>query len=359
MGIDPSTAGDLGRDFYDYAHRVDGIVDFLGEAALPFVLAVEGEWGRGKSTLVNMIVRKAVPRWSVAKFHPWRYDFQEWDDVWHGVVEALAEGFDEEHKSEISVLLARSRRSSFFDDIREAIVVAARKQRVLLVIDDLDRCSPPVIGYVLRCIPTLFARTDRGPRVAVLLALDRAVTQEAIVVAQRLKDPQQAEAYLEKLIQAHVTLPILQLGSGDRDAAMQKIYEAITGGGHRSEIRRDRVEVIARFMRYNPRKIERFCLLFDLKWKTRFEANRAHAPSDAQQWLDGFRDRLIWEAIVELRWPTYDAKPGDLEANRKAIHSAISGPVDVTGLSCQPFIEDKDFLEIHRIYWDEWGHWRE
>ena len=192
---------------------------------------------------------------------------------------------------------------------------------------------------------------------------------------QGLKDAQQAEAFLEKLIHAHVTLPILQIGSGDRGAAMQRIREAIAGGGHRrSRLERyedppfeavfdipvDRLDVIARFMRYNPRKIERFCLLFDLKWKTRFEANRAHvASSEAQKWLDDFRDRLIWEAIVELRWPTYDAKPGDLKANREAIHRAITGPTDLAGLPSEPYIKDKSFLEIHQIYYDVWGHWRE
>jgi len=402
-------------DLYDYGHRVDGFVQFLGQAALPFVAAVEGEWGRGKSTFVKMIVDH-VQGWTIAHFHPWRYDIREWDEAWQALVEVLQKSLEGPKGVKLSDALIQSRRSTLmwrmgmglarmvpgvgegaekvmtdlhefvkgprfliFDRIRDAIAELTSERPLLLVIDDLDRCLPIAVCHVLRCIPTLFAPAGTGPRVAILLALDRSATENALMAGQGLTR-EQAEAFLEKLIHVHVTLPILQLGRGDAAEAAENIRRAIAEGGHRSpriepfptnppceasfEIRRDQIDVIARFMRYNPRKIDRFCLLFDLKWKSRFHANRevflrrkGGDASTAQAWLDSFRDRLIWETIVELRWPTYDAKLGDLRANQEKIRNAISGSVNAAGLPCDPYIGDPAFLEIHRLY-DEWSRVR-
>jgi hypothetical protein len=435
-GIDFQYAGrpsSIERDLYDYEHRVDGVVELLDECSLPFVLAVDGEWGRGKSTFVNMLLERIQTHeedpdrsWQIVRYHPWRYDIQEFDDAWESLVEILQAELGQAQSwgkgvEELFDLLARNRwtrlmwkvgvsvggivpggagvvggieqlakgiedvfqnparlgpRYMLFEKIRRKINELTTEKRVLLVIDDLDRCTPLAVCHLLRCIPTLFAPEKDGPKITVLLAIDPTATRDALVIGQGL-DQGQAEGLLEKLINVHITLPILQLGRGDEAIAMKNIIEAITATGHRREntiqlgtefldykIRSDQIEAIVRFMSYNPRKLDRFCLLFDLKWKSRFRSNsqvfldklnRGQQLFDHQTWLNRFRDRLIWETIIELRWPDYDAKIGDLHANQEAIQQAIRGESpNAKGLPCEDFLDDTDFIEIHRIR-DEWS----
>ncbi len=435
-GIDFRLVGrpaSINNDLYDYEHRVDGIVDLLEDCNLPFVFSVEGEWGRGKSTLVNMILERistrkhpSARRWEIVHYHPWRYDIQEFDDAWESLVEILhadlsgsrawGKGAEEllellihnrwtrlvgkvgvsigkfvpggdalEHMSKgieefFKDSLTLGPRYMIFERIRKKIHQLLKQKRVLLVIDDLDRCSPIAVCNILRCIPTLFAQEKDGPSIAILLCLDRNATRDSLVTGQGLSLAQ-AENLLEKLIHVHVTLPILQIGRGDQAIAMSNIVAAITSSGHRRkstikfetkpptplefEIHPDQIDIISKFMNYNPRKLERFCLLFDLKWKSRFQANsqvlldkvsRGERHPNFQVWLNRFRNRLIWETIVELRWPSYDVKSSDLDANQEAIRHAIKGenPKSI-GLPCEHFLADASFLEIHRIR-EEWSN---
>jgi hypothetical protein len=120
-------------------------------------------------------------------------------------------------------------------------------------------------------------------------------------------------------------------------------------------------------MHHNPRELERFCVLFDLKWDSRFadnarawkEATDAPDAASFQAWLDRFRDRLVWETIVELRWPLYDAKTSDSRANKQLIVNAVQGPPEADradlNLPAARYLNDHDFLSIHQIYFHrEW-----
>ncbi|HXU47208.1 MAG TPA: P-loop NTPase fold protein [Thermoanaerobaculia bacterium] len=407
------------------------MVKLLATCERPFVVSIEGEWGRGKSTLLGMVVdalrhplESDDAPWEVVEYHPWRYNLIDFDDAWESMVEVITQGLGGPLESDgrletvlrlvgesrairlawrtgtliasnllplakapleaigqmaegVGKLLEKSERLGprylIFEDVRRTLEEISRDRRVLLVIDDVDRCEPQVVAHVLRCLPTLFAPRG-GPKFAILIAMDR---KAATVALERSLgwEPAYSQGFLDKIIQVHVTLPVLQIGDGDRKLAEQRLREALTQGGNRrsrSEIRgemtakftfpEDRLATIARFMHHNPRELERFCLLFDLKWDSRFEPNReavaakvgaSKAAFAFQEWLDKFRDRLIWEAIVELRWPLYDAKPGDLAANKRAIENAIQGkPALAPGLPCDKYLEDADFLEIHRIYFE-------
>ncbi len=419
------------RDLYGYRHRAAGVVELLGRCPRPFVVSIEGEWGRGKSTFLRMVLEalehpsdSEAARWEVVQYHPWRYNLVDFDDTWESMVEVIAQGLSptSARAGQLNELLAKvgesrllrlvwrtgsllplareglaalgdaasavrealvrperlGRRYLLFEEVRATLEEFSRDRQVLLVIDDLDRCEPHVVAQVLRCLPTLFAPPD-GPKFAILLALDRGATVRALERSQGWA-PDYANGFLDKVIQVHVTLPVLQLGDGDRKHAGERLVAALTGGGYRRPRQEplpldpahtaefsfpaDRLATIGSFMHHNPRELERFCLLFDLKWASRYEPNlQAKIASlgpkpklDFQAWLDEFRDRLTWESIVELRWPLYDAKPADIEANKRAISSAIAGDLEAAkGLPCERYLVDLDFLEIHRRYFS--GDW--
>ena len=438
----PDQSALISRDIFDYRHRADGIFELLNQRTLPFIFSVEGEWGRGKSTLVEQIIERVqgyksdtsndqyADSWEIVRYHPWRYDIREFDDAWESLLEIMRDELNPDQVTKDFVDLLRHNRWArlitkvggaigetmpggslavaafekiatgfdefvdksieigpryiIFERLRQEVRELTKKKRILVVIDDLDRCSSTSVCHILRCIPTLFAPEGKEPRIAILLALDWSLAKEALVVGQGMNQDQ-AERFLEELIHVHVTLPILQFGKGDRAVATKKMRAAIKknimtaissdlqgGAVHfnanphedvKFYIGNDRLDVIARFMNYNPRKFEKFIILFDLKWKSRLRANsKAHFDrnpcNDAntyKRWLDEFRDRLIYETIVELRWPAYDAKTGDIDANKKAIELAVQrGLLDTLDLPCRDFLDDPHFLEIYQIL-DKWS----
>lgn len=446
-GINLKSAGRPATfDLFEYAHRADGVVNLLTECSTPFVVSVEGEWGRGKSTFVEMVIKKLDASFNgqVVRYHPWRFDLRDFEDAWESLVAVLSrdlknttdpkpeldrlanlaahstwlrllwrvggpllnvfaprtqqvtEGLAQVAKGLIEYFETPEKlgeRYAIFEKVRAELCALAHEHRILLVIDDLDRCEPSAIAHVLRCIPTLFAPRQEGPNYVLLLGMDRNATTRALVDNLGW-DGEYVAGYLDKVINVHVTLPTLQLGSGSRKDASKRVNSAIRGGGKRQsrqvalpddvrggsdalrdeltknnlsthfEIPEDRCQVIAKFMHFNPRELERFCILFDLKWDSRLLANALasipKAGSEQEQfdfdaWLRRFADRLIWESIVELRWPLYDSKTADDRTNAEAIDAAIKGDLKQSeGLACEEFVKDQDFLEIREVY-VEWS----
>lgn len=411
------------EDAFRYSHRVPGVLKLLDQCSLPFVISVEGEWGRGKSTLLRMVSEALISdsKWAVVQYHPWRYDIQSFDDAWESLVEVIDSQLSgssiPQRASELAGWVARNRVARLlwrvglpaaslvapgaksvgealsqmlndppdlergflvFERAREELAKLCQEKPLLILVDDLDRCAPKTVSQVLRCISTLFDPAN-GPQAAFLIAMDLPATVGSLIQAESWSR-EYALHFLEKIVNVHVTLPIVGIGEGDREQSKQDYSAAIRGGGAREhrkvsfpridsdvdfELPDDRIEVIVRFMRNNPRGIERFCILFDLKWWSRFEANATvyferHPELDqtrALEWLIRFRDRLLWEALIELRWPEYDAKVADADANKTAIQDALRGnlPEPLPNLPCGPYLQDPDFLELHRLYFQEWS----
>lgn len=424
------------HDLYEYTHRVEGLVRMLDRCIPPFVVAVEGEWGRGKSTFMEFVISAltrdgkdtSADEWLIIRFNPWRYQIEDFDDAWESIIEVVTDALLTAMPSlqnrirRLAKLLGRNRllrlawkiglaatplvvpetkgptealreiandvdsfsasrferRYQLFEDIRKSLSDLSQGRRILLIIDDLDRCEPHALSHVLRAIATVFGSVDGSPKFCILLGMDRKASTHALVETKGWKE-EYAAGYLDKIINLHVTLPILQVGEGNRRRALANIHHAVTEGGQRRtrslvleeakaefSIPADRSAVIARFAHYNPRELERFCLLFDLKWESRLQANAAadrerislkKKDFDFQEWVDRFRDRIIWESIVELRWPLYDAKTADVARNKEAIEAAIRDQaLPPEGLPCEEYLGIRPFLEIHRIYFEsDWS----
>ncbi len=428
------------RDIYEYWHRVDGAVRLLKTCPLPFVVSVEGEWGRGKSTFLNMLTdslsKEELFNGDIIKYNPWHYDIREFEDAWESLVETIVSELRNQNlsgkrlnsliksvgenrwfrliwrvgipsinllapgggqiASGISKVLESTkkymespkrlgRRYAIFEHIRKELINLSLKRRVVLAIDDLDRCDPVGITHIMRCIPTLFAPQSVGPNFIILIGMDRKAVTEALCATNQWQT-EYVEGYLNKVINTHITLPMLQIGAGNREIAKHNIHDAITMGGNREErslllpvqdgikakmnIPPDQAKAIAKLMHYNPRELEKFCILFDLKWDSRFETNskawakeinKLPKSNEFQKWADKFRDRIIWESIVELRWPLYDSKVGDAETNKKLIISIIDGTDiselrDSLELPAYKFINDPDFVRIHKMYFkSDWN----
>ncbi len=237
-------------DFLGFDAVVAPIVDaIVSEDLDPLTIGVHAKWGGGKSTVLNLIRSELgqVEDVLVIGTNPWEYD--DHDDVKGTliaeVLDGLRETFDEDAglKKKIGDLLGRiswSRvgkvvskgvltQSLDFEGLAEALRPKPRDsaetmagfksefgklidslpntKRVVVLVDDLDRCMPPATVATLEAIKLFLS--VRG--MAFVIAADQDMVRDAI--AMKLggspESSRFAQRYLDKIVQLPVSLPFL------------------------------------------------------------------------------------------------------------------------------------------------------
>ena len=140
-----------------------------------------------------------------------------------------------------------------FEDMVEALV--GPDGRVVVFIDDLDRCSPERVVQVLDAIK-LFVDIPRG---VYILGLDRNIVEQAVEIKYKgyQDKDKQARQYLEKIIQLPFMLPPI----GDKD--MRDFVLRLVP--HLPDPRC--AEVFAKGLAPNPRQVKRTINVFLLVWE--------------------------------------------------------------------------------------------
>ena len=117
--------------------------------------------------------------------------------------------------------------------------------RLVIFIDDLDRCTPDKIPDLLEAIK-LFTAT---PKCVYVLGLDHDIVRQGIYKKYQFEDKQEAAEYLEKIVQVPFHLP--PLNEGKIEDFIQEIYPGI------HERCKTAAEVFSRGLEPNPRKVKR------------------------------------------------------------------------------------------------------
>lgn len=212
-----------------------------------YVIGVTGAWGSGKSSVLNMVAERIADDAAVVRFDPWL--FAGADDL---VVRFFEELVDQLRQSYGRRLKKLGRRLAAYgaavaptasvivgpggqvlaapDQIgRLADRGAARRrsevqhalrasgERVVVMIDDIDRLTAIEVREVMRLVKLV---ADL-PGVVHVLSYDRARVQQALG-----DTPQDGRAYLEKIVQASMSVPPVP-SDRLRDLAMQMLDEAI------------------------------------------------------------------------------------------------------------------------------------
>lgn len=247
----PSEVDLLGFDAV-VAPCVDAI---LTEDLDPLTIGVHARWGGGKSTVLKLIAKGLANEGGVlvVETNPWEYD--DHDDVKGTligeVLDSLRETFGEEAglKDKISELIGRiswSRvgkavakgvltQSPNFKELAEALAPKPRSspesmagfkaafaqlikelpktKRVVVLVDDLDRCMPNATVATLEAIKLFLA----VPGMAFVIAADQDMVRDAI--AMKLggspESSRFAQRYLDKIVQLPVSLPYLPASEAD------------------------------------------------------------------------------------------------------------------------------------------------
>lgn len=210
----------------------------------PVTVALQSSWGGGKSTALKLVDSrlKEVQKVAVVRCDPWEYDDLPKAEVralvigqvlgglagepgllekaesllrriaWVKVgatitsmvlsravdVEKLADAFKPNAKEPTSM-------AGFRDEFEE-LMAGADLDKVIVLVDDLDRCSPDSVVAILEAIKVFLS----VPKMAFVLAAEEALIRYAIERSENAgARTTYSDRYLEKIVQLPVRLPTL------------------------------------------------------------------------------------------------------------------------------------------------------
>jgi len=211
----------------------------------PVTVGLHGPWGSGKSSLLQQVLAdlEGRDRTVVIELNPWEFDDQ--DDVKGtiiaSVLSTLAEGADDGIKAKLFGLIRRiswSRATTAvargaltmawdinqlvdaftpqpedgpprslvgFRDEFEAVMNELPVDRVVVLVDDLDRCLPRAVLSTLEAVKLFLA----VPKMAFVVAADQAMVREAIAsgLGETRRSALFARDYLDKIVQVPIGVP--------------------------------------------------------------------------------------------------------------------------------------------------------
>lgn len=271
------------------------------EAGNGTVLAVNGPWGSGKSSVVNLVkhhlaLANGTESLTVMDFRCWWFRGEEalalafFRDLYGKVGASLGRRFKKSVKRFGSKILKASSAASAgaelvgasgagalasgmmdwlsglfdgsetVDDLYQEIVsiLQAQGRRFLIVIDDIDRLAPDEAMQMFRLIKSVGGL----PNVIYLLVYDRKLAEATVANAF----PSEGPHYLEKIVQASFDVPVL----GGAELSQQLLANVASITGAMDKI--DTVEFMNIFydvvdpLVLRPRDMARLCNAMALTW---------------------------------------------------------------------------------------------
>jgi hypothetical protein len=244
LGDDPRDGSEERPDELDRTGFVDyvgGLVNRVREQSDSSVMALIGEWGSGKSSILSQLCknfREDDGPWTIVEFNPWSYPNPE--SLQAGFFAELraqlpkeARGGDLRKKiGELSKAVSPYSKvisvvgvdpSDSFKALGEALVgdtsvtasaraVAEELRKaarpILVVLDDLDRLTPDELLAVLK----LVRHVGRLPHVFYLLGYDEETLLDVLGQTSLVgTSPTRARDYLEKIIQVRLDMPAFRV----------------------------------------------------------------------------------------------------------------------------------------------------
>lgn len=244
-------------DLLGFDAVVEPIVEAINTTDVdPLAIGVHSPWGGGKSTVLNLLESNLTvdSRFVVIRTDPWQYDNHE--DVRGSLIAEVLDQVDARFKADatvservsdlvkriswarigialgkgaltmkwdpdelINAFTPRGRSddksmAGFKDQFQTLIEGLPEVDRVVVLVDDLDRCLPPAVMATLEGIKLFLA----VPKMVFVLAADQEMVRDSISVSlgETNRSGAFATRYLEKIVQLPVNLP--RLASADAEA---------------------------------------------------------------------------------------------------------------------------------------------
>lgn len=191
-----------------------------------FVIGVVGEWGSGKTTVINNVKRMLQNRDDIAiidDFDPWVYGTETamLNGMYDAILNSTSMRFDSRHKRKLlkdlsKVVVSHKHIESVinvaFDNLSDIgdfeknkrqieNYLESEEKTIIFVIDNIDRASAENVLFLFKLIGTIFDL----PKIMYILAYDKKRINE--IFSDTLKiNPK----YIEKIVQQEVHVPKIQ-----------------------------------------------------------------------------------------------------------------------------------------------------
>lgn len=248
-GCTDTPVNNTNEDLFNVSTYVNGLCSFIGTCDTPMTISIQGDWGSGKTSMMNMIRSKmedtVIPIW----FNTWQFSqFDMGNTLAFSMMDVLLKGLDcdkdvrkkiisglagfgrkalkiatdhaiggeaaeavgefisgsdeEDYASEIVAL-----KDKFQDAVNRTIANNPGKNRVVIFVDDLDRLQP---SRAVELLEVLKLFLDCRNCVFIL-----AVDYEVVTLGIRQKygtdvDAEKGRSFFDKIIQLPFKMPVAQ-----------------------------------------------------------------------------------------------------------------------------------------------------
>lgn len=342
----PRGAGD--KDLFGISRYEAGLVSFLRNAESPLTVAVQGEWGSGKTSLLNTVHRQLCEDEQAPYLgiwlNTWEYALmkdskealvsiigallnnvlvtgEKYVDA--GKARKIREGFsrfasaallpaaklaanvalsgagDAVHNvakalSNEQQVTVGTLRGQLEESVKE-IVEKTNRRGFLFFVDDLDRIDPPVAVQILELLKNIFDI----PNCIFVLAVDYDVVIKGLRPKFGELTPQnerEFRSFFDKIIQMPFSMPVGSYQSGEflKEKLQQIGY--LTSADKNNEVLEHLTDFTSLTIGTNPRSIKRLLNALSL-----IMCIHQAMENDEEQQLSGVEDRIINYALVAIQ----------------------------------------------------------
>jgi hypothetical protein len=241
-----------GLDRETFVEHLSALLDNVRSQSESAVLALIGDWGSGKSSVLEMLRRSLGDPWLVATFNPWTYpdpatlqrgffnelaaelpsedrlgnarakvgDFARAISPLGGLASVVGLQLENPLKAVGDLLAGDTSASAAKHAADDALRRSGRP--VLMVVDDLDRLTPDELLEVLKLVRLV----GRLPHVYYLLSYDERTLLDVLRRTSVTGDDEaRARAYMEKIVQVRLDMPTLRFAQ--RSALLEAGLEQV------------------------------------------------------------------------------------------------------------------------------------
>jgi predicted KAP-like P-loop ATPase len=297
------------KDDLGFEALVTVLLQVIQSVQPPFTIGIFSKWGFGKTTLMTMVQQKikAESKLKTVWFNPWKYNENEL--IWKALITELYSEIARDDKITVEFLRRAMEKvtnftggfagkneigTKFFDlfrlepqflnqmeDFTNKLIneFVGKDGKLVIFIDDLDRCLPENAIKVLEAIKLFFDDS----RCIFMIGLDKSVIERGIHTIYDEKIGMSGIDYLEKIIQLPFNVPAVA------DENIGRFILTLCDESTKNVI----WEVLKYGSDNNPRRIKRFFNIFNiLKQISHFETHD--------------EERVLAKVIMlQLRFPTF------------------------------------------------------
>lgn len=278
------------KDFLGCEKYYEGIKDFVLNCDTPMTVAIEGDWGSGKTSAMNIMKNKIIseknPSYIIVDYNVWeysKYGMEKLDVTWLnvGLYYALCEACNRNITGEtlrnkftnamgniftaaislkgseaaadvVSVIVEGVKNKTYSIErvLKEIKIIASEESnkgnRIIIFIDDLDRLQPEAAVNFLEYVK-LFMDCEG---IVFVLAVDFEVVYSGVKAkyGENIKE-EKAKQFFDKIIQLPFEVPVLQYD-------ITEIVENCIGNNSDTKRYSEVIEVVLSNNK-NPRTIKR------------------------------------------------------------------------------------------------------